>query len=114
MSAQVFVPLLFGGVLAVYAGIVFMTWHRTRGRRVVRCPETRKLAAVDLDTAHAILTALSESAEIRVKNCSRWPDHDRCDRGCLSAAASSPPVRNISELRSARAASILLPLPASP
>jgi hypothetical protein len=92
MSAQTFVPLLFGGVLAVYAGIALVTWRRTRGRRVVKCPETRKLAAVELDTRHAIVTALWESADLRVKNCSRWPEHEKCNQACLGEAAGAPPV----------------------
>jgi hypothetical protein len=89
MSAQIFVPLLFGVVLAVYAGIAVVTWRRTRGQRVVTCPEMRKLAAVELDTGHAVVTALWESADLRVKKCSRWPEHRKCDQGCLPAAASA-------------------------
>lgn len=95
MSAQVFVPVLFGVLLAVYAGIAVVTWRRTRGRRVVKCPETRKLAAVELATGHAIVTALWESADLRVKNCSRWPEHDKCNQGCLHGAISAPRVGKV-------------------
>lgn len=89
MNAQVFVPLVFGSLLAVYAGIAVATWRRTRGRRVVTCPETRTLAAIDLDTRHAVVSALWESADLRVKTCSRWSEHPKCDQGCLAAAASA-------------------------
>jgi hypothetical protein len=82
MSAQIFVPMLFGIVLAVYAGIVLQTWYRTRGRRVVKCPARGTLAAVELDTRHAIAT----------RNCSRWPQHENCDQGCAAAAAAAPRI----------------------
>jgi hypothetical protein len=89
MSAEIFVPVLFGIVLAVYAVIVVATWSRTRGRRVVKCPATGRLAAVELDTRHAIATGLLEAAELRVKNCSRWPEHQKCNQGCAAAAATA-------------------------
>jgi hypothetical protein len=92
MSAQIFVPMLFGIVLAVYAGIVLQTWYRTRGRRVVKCPARGTLAAVELDTRHAIATALFEGAELRIRNCSRWPQHENCDQGCAAAAAAAPRI----------------------
>jgi hypothetical protein len=91
VSAQIFVPLLFGGLLLVYAGIAVVTWRGTRGRRIVKCPGNGKLAAVELDTTHATVTALFESADLRIKSCSRWPDHDKCHQGCLREAASAPP-----------------------
>lgn len=87
MSAQIFVPMLFGILLGVCGAIVVMTWYRSRGRRIVKCPETGKLAAVELDRGRAIASALCEGAALRVKNCSRWPEHEKCDHGCAAAAA---------------------------
>jgi hypothetical protein len=92
MSAHVFIPMLFGFVLAVYAGIVVVTWRRTRGRRIVECPATGTLAAVELDTRHAITSALFDAAELRVKNCSWWPEHQNCSQACAAATAAAPRI----------------------
>ena len=90
MTAQVFVPLALGLVLAVYLGIALRTWRRLRGRHVVVCPETHTLAAVTVDLGHAAATAVWEQADVRLETCSRWPDRQGCDEGCAAQIVASP------------------------
>ena len=71
MTAQVFVVLLLGIVLAVYAGIALNAWRKMRGTRVIVCPETQRPAAVEVDGAHAAVSAMWENADLRLKECSR-------------------------------------------
>lgn len=83
MSTQLFILLLIGTVLAVYAGIALAAWIRLRGTRVVTCPETKKPAAVTIDTGHAAITAVWEKADLTLATCSRWPERRACDQGCV-------------------------------
>jgi len=90
MTAQLFVVLLLGIVLAVYLGIALTAWVRMRGTRVVVCPETQRPAAVEVDAAHAALSAMWENADVRLKACSRWPERHDCDQGCVAQIAIAP------------------------
>jgi hypothetical protein len=49
--------------------------------RVVRCPITGGVSAVEIDPAHAALTMVMGKRPLRVGSCPLWP---RC-RGCGSA-----------------------------
>jgi hypothetical protein len=84
MTAQVFVLLLIGIVLVVYAGIAFSTWIRLRGTRVVTCPETGKPAAVKVDAGHAAATAVLDQPDLKLACCSRWPERAGCDEPCVT------------------------------
>lgn len=90
MTMQVFVPLLFGIVLAVYLGIAARTWWRFRGARVVICPETGQPAGVTVDAGHAATTAVWEKADIRLASCSRWPERGNCDQPCCAQIEAAP------------------------
>ena len=90
MTAQTFVVLLLGMVLAVYVGIALLAWFRMRGTRVIVCPETQKPAAVEVDATHAAVSAMWENADLRLKDCSRWPERKSCDQGCVSQIAIAP------------------------
>jgi hypothetical protein len=83
MTTQLFVLLLIGTVLVVYAAIAFTAWIRLRGTRVVACPETHKPAAVTIDGTHAAVTAVWEKADLKLDTCSRWPEHRDCDQACV-------------------------------
>jgi len=85
-AAYFVVPLLAG------------TFLKFRGKRVITCPETRKPAAVEVDAAHAALTAAVSHTDLRLKSCSRWPELEGCGQECLLQVEISPAdclVRNI-------------------
>jgi hypothetical protein len=58
---------------------------KNRGPRVVTCPETKEGAAVRIDALHAARTG-----EVRLADCTRWPERAGCDEMCLSQIAESP------------------------
>jgi hypothetical protein len=66
------------------------TIAKFRGKRVITCPETRKAAAVDVDAVHAGITALFHQPDLRLKNCSRWPEKRDCGQECLLQVELSP------------------------
>jgi hypothetical protein len=85
-------------LLAIAGWRVTRAWLRFRGRRVVECPETQKPAGIVLDAGHAALTALSNSPQLRLSTCSRWPERGGCGQECLNEVKASPEdclVRNI-------------------
>jgi hypothetical protein len=71
---------------------------RYRGKRVITCPETRHAAGVDVDVKHAALTAAIGNPDLRLRDCSRWPEHRDCGQECLLQIELAPEdckVRNI-------------------
>lgn len=90
MTTQLFALLLIGTVLAVYFGIAFATWRRIRSTRVVTCPETHRVAAVNVDVGHAAVAAVLEKADLKLATCSRWPEHAGCDQACAAQIVAAP------------------------
>jgi hypothetical protein len=96
--------LYFIILLLVFAGLYFIvpplvgTYLRYRGKRVIVCPETRKPAAVEVDTKHAMASALTGEADLRLSNCTRWPEKKDCGQECLLQLEIAPEeclVRNM-------------------
>lgn len=90
MPAPLFILLLLAIGLAIYAGIALTSWVRMRGRRIVTCPENQQAAAVEVDTAQAVLSAILERPDLRLRSCSRWPERERCHQGCVQQIAAAP------------------------
>lgn len=69
------------------AGVAF--W-RSRGARVITCPETRENAAVKLDRRRAATSALRGKRGLQLSDCSRWPERADCGQECLAQIESAP------------------------
>ncbi len=80
--------LLLG--LAAAAAVVLRSVMRWRGTRLVRCPETRAPAAVDLDVKEALVTGLFGREHLRLSDCSRWPERAGCGQECLAQVERAP------------------------
>lgn len=67
------------------AVVIFLrSRRRFSGYRLVRCPETRHLARIRLDAAHAAATELVDEPDLRVEECSRWAGPvGHCHEECL-------------------------------
>ena len=73
-------------------------WLKTRGGRVINCPENHMPAGVALDARHAAATALRGDMKLRLASCSRWPEKQDCGQDCLFQIERAPEdclVRNI-------------------
>ncbi len=90
MSSTIVIEILLGIVLAVYAGIAVRAYLRMRGRRIVVCPETNLPASVEVDAAHAAVSALWEKADVQLCGCSRWPERHECDQACTAQIRVAP------------------------
>jgi hypothetical protein len=65
-------------------------YGRYRGTRLVTCPENESRAAVEVDARHAALTAVGGAPELRLTQCSRWPERHGCGRECLRQIEQAP------------------------
>jgi len=84
------VALVGLGVLFVYGRRVVGSWLRYRGTRVVVCPENRQTVAVEVDAPHAAWTAPSGHSEVRLAECTRWPEKAGCGQECLAQIEVAP------------------------
>jgi hypothetical protein len=87
--------LIVGGSLAAIYAIfrfvqavrVYMTF---RGKRLVSCPENHRPAAVRVAAGKAALEAMVGNQQIRLSECSRWPERQDCPQGCLAQIEEAP------------------------
>ncbi len=62
-----------------------LNWARWRGDRVITCPDSHTVEAVEVDpTAAAASSMLHTHPSLRLKECSRWPEKADCGQECLS------------------------------
>ncbi len=88
MSVLLLVPVWF--ILALLiptAWSVAKVYSRSKGRRIVICPETNRVANIELDARHAVAMHVVGNLGQKVQECSRWPEHQSCGRGCLTQVA---------------------------
>ena len=80
--------------VAVAMGFVARRFARTylkfRGQRVITCPENDEFAAVEVDARGAARAALLGHEQVRLRECSRWPEKQGCGQECLSQIEASP------------------------
>lgn len=77
--------------IAVFLAVpVWEAWRRWRGTRLVTCPETRRPAAVHMDLRYAMVGAIVGRPELRLRDCSRWPERSGCGQTCLAEVEESP------------------------
>jgi len=89
-------------VVGLFAGVVLMrlaaALARYAGKRVITCPETHRPAGVTVDARHAALSGLALHPDLRLSDCSRWPERAGCGQECLAEIKVAPAdclVRNI-------------------
>lgn len=89
--------LILAAILVLVAGTVlaglavgFRTFLRYCGQRLVTCPENQETAAVHVDAAKAASSRLIGKPEIRLDQCSRWPEMRNCGQQCLSKINADP------------------------
>lgn len=89
------VVLAFLCIVVTYAVRAYI---RFRGKRLVTCPETKKVVAVDVNAKHAALTIGRGIPDLRLTSCTRWPERQDCGQECVEQIELSPEgclVRNI-------------------
>ncbi len=76
--------------LYVLARTVERAYLRLRGKRLVTCPETSEVSAVDVDAARAAVGAVIGQAGLRLSDCTRWPERRGCGQECLRQIEAAP------------------------
>jgi len=66
-------------------------YSRYSGGRSVTCPENQQPATVDIDLRHAAATGMHGLPELRLCDCTRWPQRSKCGQPCLSQAVHAVP-----------------------
>jgi hypothetical protein len=67
-------------------------FFRFRGRRQLICPESGNFAVVRIGALHAAVSSLLGDPDLRVKDCSRWPELQGCGQECLRLCTLSRAV----------------------
>lgn len=78
------------GSIVFGAAVAFRSYLRYRGQRLVTCPETHQPAAVHVNAGKALSTTLIGKQEVRLDQCSRWPEKRNCGQECLSQVNADP------------------------
>ena len=86
--AAIMVVLIGGSVFGMVLAV--RTYLRYRGQRLVTCPETDRPAAVQVDATKAMTATLLGKQEVRLDQCSRWPEKRNCGQECLSQVNADP------------------------
>ena len=88
--------LLYFVVVLVLAGLSFLArrvlkaYLRYRGKGVVICPETREPTAIEVDATHTAWAVAGGTFDLRLKDCSRWPERANCGQECVKQIENAP------------------------
>jgi hypothetical protein len=76
---------VLAGALMALAALAACAWLKWRGARLISCPENRRPAGVRLSVGRAMARQ-----ELRLKDCSRWPEKKNCGQECLRQIDNAP------------------------
>jgi hypothetical protein len=71
---------------AIWIGAIY---RRYAGSRLVACPENQRAAVVGIDLRHAASTGMHGHPDLRLCDCTRWPERANCGQPCLSQAVQA-------------------------
>ena len=85
------VVVLFLAVIVSFAlFLAIRELVRYHGKRVITCPETKRPAAVHVNMMKVAREAVLGKPNIRLDQCSRWPERANCGQDCLSQIKADP------------------------
>src|SRR6266571_4953162 len=88
----ILITLLIATAVFVIVGLsrALRTYLKFRGKRLVSCPETHKPAAVRVAAGKAALEVTVGNHQLRLSECSRWPEREVCGQECLAQIQEAP------------------------
>ena len=89
MMTLLVVAVVLFWVAVFFMGPAWSAWRQWRGTRVVVCPENERPPAVDLDLRYAMVGSIVGRPELRLRDCSRWPEKAGCGQVCLAQVEES-------------------------
>jgi len=66
-------------------------YNHYRGTRAVPCPKIHRQVAVSLDAFHAAITGFFKNPDLRVAQCTLWPNKVYCAQECIPEASRTRP-----------------------
>lgn len=83
--------LTFAAVfVAVELSLALRTYLKFRGKRIVSCPENHCDAAVRVAAGKAAYGAMFGGDQLKLSECSRWPEKQACGQDCLGQIEDDP------------------------
>lgn len=82
--------MILAGVAIFTLTVAVRIYARYRGKRIITCPETKEPAAVHVNAVAAAGKTLFGKQNIRLDQCSRWPERQNCGQDCLSQIKADP------------------------
>jgi hypothetical protein len=88
----ILIDLAIAAAVLVIVGLrrALRTYLKFRGKRLVSCPETHQPAAVRVAAGTVALKATVENEQLRLSECSRWPEREACGQECLAQIREAP------------------------
>jgi len=88
----ILITLLIAAAVTVIVGLrrALRMYLKFRGKRLVSCPETHQPAAVRVAAKKAALKATLGNEQLRLSECSRWPEKEACGQECLAQIQEAP------------------------
>lgn len=86
----IMIGVILLGVFYFVWRMVLKPYRKFRGQMLVTCPETQQPAGVAVDAKHVALTGIQGEPDLRLKECTRWPERQNCGQACLTQIESSP------------------------
>lgn len=83
------VLIVFIVAAAAALNMIFKSYMKWRGTRLISCPETGECESVQVDAKRAALS-LAGHQTLRLKECSRWPERRNCGQECLRQIELAP------------------------
>jgi hypothetical protein len=84
------IAVLLSGAVAFGPTMAVRAYLRYRGKRVITSPETSNHAAVHVNVVNAAREAVFGKHDIRLDQCSCWPERQNCGQECLSQIKADP------------------------
>src|SRR5262245_19054533 len=94
MTFANFILLVAGSLALLYAILLVIRgvhgYLTDRARNLVSCPETQQTAAVGLEAGQAVREVVTGKRNLKINECSRWPEKKGCAQKCLSQIEETP------------------------
>jgi hypothetical protein len=84
------VAIVLSAAVAAALGYGTRVFLRYRGKMLFTCSETGKPVAVKVAASKVARSALTGRPDIRLSECSRWPERQDCGQECLSQIGPDP------------------------
>src|ERR1700687_1358417 len=88
----ILITLMIAAAVFVIVGLrrALRTYLKFRGKRLVLCPETHKPVGVRVGAGKVALKATVGNGQLRLSECSRWPEREACGQECLAQIQEAP------------------------